>query len=114
MFHEREMGHWHKVLRYWKNYYKHIHVITERDGTRTLMGGGGGVSVRIFKFCPTSLFSNQIQIDQFQKKLVGQNMNMNVPDHRLVDILDSRTHHGTYKPACILETLRVKISIRER
>ena len=30
----------------------------------------------IFMFCPRSFFSNQIQIDQFEKKLVGQNMNI--------------------------------------
>ena len=30
-------------------------------------------------FCPTSFFSNQIQIDQFEKKLVGQNMNIHPP-----------------------------------
>ena len=39
------------------------------------MGRGGGV-VHIFMFCPTSFFWNQIQICQFEKKLVGQNMNI--------------------------------------
>ena len=33
-------------------------------------------------FCPTSFFRNQIQIDQFEKKLVGQNMN-NPPPPRI-------------------------------
>ena len=27
-------------------------------------------------FCPTNFFSNQIQIDQFEKKSVGHNMNI--------------------------------------
>ena len=42
---------------------------------RTLIGGGGGV-IHIFMFCPTSFFWNQVQIYQFEKKLVGQNMNI--------------------------------------
>ena len=42
---------------------------------RTLIGGGG-VFIHIFMFCPTSFFLNQIQIYQFEKKLVGQNMNI--------------------------------------
>ena len=42
---------------------------------KTLMGGGEGV-IHIFMFCPTSFFWNQIQIYQFEKKLVGQNMNI--------------------------------------
>ena len=46
-----------------------------RDVTRTLIGGGGG-DIHIFMFCPTSFFSNQIQISQFEKKSVGQNMNI--------------------------------------
>ena len=41
---------------------------------RTLIGGGGVYSY--IMFCPTSFFSNQIQIYQFEKKLVGQNMNI--------------------------------------
>ena len=32
--------------------------------------------VYIFIFCPKSFFSNQIQIDKFEKKSVGQNMNI--------------------------------------
>ena len=36
----------------------------------------GGVHIHIFMFCPTSFFTNQIQIDQFEKKSVGQNMNI--------------------------------------
>ena len=44
-----------------------------RDVTRTLIGG---VYIHKFTFCPTSFYSNQIQIDQFEKKLVGQNMNI--------------------------------------
>ena len=47
-----------------------------RAVARTLIGGGGGVHIHIFMFCPTSFFSNQIQIDQFEKKSVGQNMNI--------------------------------------
>ena len=47
-----------------------------RDVTRMLIGGGGGVNIHIFMFCPINFFSNQIQIDQFEKKLVGQNMNI--------------------------------------
>ena len=45
---------------------------------RTLIGG---VFIHIFMFCPTSFFWNQIQIYQFEKKLVGQNMNIwiNIP-----------------------------------
>ena len=46
-----------------------------RAVARTLIGGGG-VYIHIFMFCPTSFFSNQIQIDQFEKKSVGQNMNI--------------------------------------
>ena len=46
-----------------------------RDETRTLIGGGGGY-IHIFMFCPTSFFSNQIQISQLEKKSVGQNMNI--------------------------------------
>ena len=42
---------------------------------RTLIGGGG-VFIHIFMFCPTSFFWNKIQIYQFEKKLVGQNMNI--------------------------------------
>ena len=34
------------------------------------------VSINIFMSCPTSFFSNQIQTDEFEKKLVGQNMNI--------------------------------------
>ena len=41
---------------------------------RTLIGGG--VFIHIFMFCPSSFFWNQIQIYQFEKKLVGQNMNI--------------------------------------
>ena len=40
---------------------------------RTLIGG---VFINIFMFCPTSFFWNQIQIYQFETKLVGQNMNI--------------------------------------
>ena len=43
-----------------------------RAVARTLIGGGGC----IFMFCPMSFFSNQIQISQFEKKSVGQNMNI--------------------------------------
>ena len=44
-----------------------------RAVARTLIGG---VYIHIFMFCRTSFFSNQIQIDQFEKKSVGQNMNI--------------------------------------
>ena len=36
----------------------------------------GGVHIHVFMFCSTSFFSNQIQISQFEKKSVGQNMNI--------------------------------------
>ena len=38
----------------------------------TTLIGGGGVFIHIFMFCPTSFFWNQIQIYQFEKKLVGR------------------------------------------
>ena len=44
-----------------------------RAVARTLIGG---VHIHVFMFCPTSFFSNQIQISQFEKKSVGQNMNI--------------------------------------
>ena len=47
-----------------------------RAVARTLIGGGGGVHIHVFMFCPTDLFSNQIQIHQFEKKSVGQDMNI--------------------------------------
>ena len=47
--------------------------LVSRAVARTLIGG---VYIHIFMFCPTSFFSNQIQIDQFEKKSVGQNMNI--------------------------------------
>ena len=50
---------------------KHSQIV--RTVARTLIGG---VYIHIFMFCPTSFFSNQIQIDQFEKKSVGQNMNI--------------------------------------
>ena len=40
-------------------------IAKHRTAARTLMGGGGGY-IRIFMFCMTSFFSNQIQIDQFE------------------------------------------------
>ena len=46
-----------------------------RDVTRTLIGGGG-VYVHLFMFCSASFFPNLIQMDQFEKKLVEQNMNI--------------------------------------
>ena len=45
-----------------------------RAVTRTLIGGG--VYIHIFMFCPTTFFSNQIQIDQFEKKSVRQIINI--------------------------------------
>ena len=36
---------------------------------------GGSVDIHIFLFCPTSFFTNQIQVYQFEKKSVGQNIN---------------------------------------
>ena len=40
-----------------------------RAVARTFMGGGGGVHIHVFMFCPTSFFSNQIQIHQFEKEI---------------------------------------------
>ena len=53
---------------------------TCRAVATSLIGGGGGagVYVRIFAFCPTSFFSNQIQIDQFENQLVGQKRNIQI------------------------------------
>ena len=48
-------------------------IMRHRAVARTLIGG---VHIHIFMFCPTSFFSNPIQIDQFEKKSVGQNMNI--------------------------------------
>ena len=45
-----------------------------RAVARTLIEGEG-MYIYKFMFCPTSYFSNQIQVDQFEKKSVGQNMN---------------------------------------
>ena len=53
-----------------------IHLQVHRAVARTLIEGGGGVYIHIFMFCPTSFFSNQIQIDQFEKKSLEQNMNI--------------------------------------
>ena len=47
----------------------------EARAVARMLIGGGGVYIHIFMFCPTSFFSNQIQIDQFEKRSVGQNMN---------------------------------------
>ena len=52
---------------------RQLHFLANRAVARTLIGG---VHIHIFMFCPTSFFSNQIQIDQFEKKSVGQNMNI--------------------------------------
>ena len=41
-----------------------------------LIWGGVGLHIHISMFGTTSSFSNQIQINQFEKKSVGQNMNM--------------------------------------
>ena len=49
-----------------------------RTVRRTLIdgkGGGGELYIHIFIFCSTSFF-NQIQIDQFEKKSAGQNVNI--------------------------------------
>ena len=40
------------------------------------LGGGGRLKIRIFIFWPTSFFSNQTQIDQFEKISAGQNVNI--------------------------------------
>ena len=48
-----------------------LHIKTDRDVTKTLIGGG--LYIHIFMFCPTSFFSNQNQISQFEKKSFGQN-----------------------------------------
>ena len=50
------------------------------------MGEGGGY-IHIFMFCPTSFFSNQIQVSQFEKKSVGQNMNIHFPPPHTINIL---------------------------
>ena len=42
-----------------------------RAVTKALIGRG--IYIHIFMFCLTSFFSNQIQIDQFEKKSAGQN-----------------------------------------
>ena len=36
------------------------------------------IHFHIFMFCSTNFFSNQIQIDQFEKKSFGQNMNIRI------------------------------------
>ena len=55
----------------------HIWLCSNRAVARTLIGGGGGgVHIHVFMFCPTDFFLNQIQIHQFEKKSVGQNMNI--------------------------------------
>ena len=46
-------------------------VVARRVVARTLIGG---LYIHVFMFYPTSFFSNQIEIDQFEKKSVGQNM----------------------------------------
>ena len=51
--------------------YRPIFMIS-RDVTRTLIWGGGW---GVYSYVHTSSFSNQIQIDRFEKKLVGQDMN---------------------------------------
>ena len=48
-----------------------------KAGARTLIGGRGGeLHIHMLMFCSTSFFSNQMQIDQFEKKSIGQNMNI--------------------------------------
>ena len=49
-------------------------IYMHRAPRRTSIGGGGGGGVFIlfiYSCSPTSFFSNQIQIDQFEKKSVG-------------------------------------------
>ncbi len=45
-----------------------------RAETRALIPGGG--DIRIFVFCPTNLFWNELKNNWFQKKFVGQNANI--------------------------------------
>ena len=46
-------------------------VTVNRAVARTLIGGGGGGVYSYIHVRPTSFFSNQIQIDQFEKKFLG-------------------------------------------
>ena len=50
--------------------------LSARGITRALIGGGGGVYIHIFVFCPTDFFLNQLFLISFQKKSVRQNMNI--------------------------------------
>ena len=66
------------------------------------MGGG---FIHIFMFCPTSFFWNQIQIYQFEKKLVGQNMNIWIntpPNNVLATALLVINYEEDLKPQCHL------------
>ena len=62
------------VLQIVKKFRVQLMYIATRAVTRTLIGGGGGVNIRKLVLCPKNLFSNQIQIHQFEKKSVRQNM----------------------------------------
>ena len=56
------------------------HIQTYRRGRNYKVNwGGGGRCIFIYSCSArTSFFSNQIQIDQFEKTSVGKNMNMNI------------------------------------
>ena len=60
------------VLQIVKKFRIQLMYIATRAVTRTLIGGGG--DIRKLVLCPKNLFSNQIQIHQFEKKSVRQNM----------------------------------------
>ena len=60
----------------WKRRESAIILLITRAVARTLIGGGGGGVYSYIRVRPMSFFSNQIQIDQVEKKSVGQNMNI--------------------------------------
>ena len=64
---------------------------------RTLIGGGGVYSY--IHVLPTSFFWNQIQIYQFEKKLVGQNMNIWIKTPR-INVLATALTRLTKLRAC--------------
>ena len=71
----------HEIFSKFKGYStSHLH--TYKAVTMEFIGEEG-VNIYIFVICPTSFSSNQIQIHQFQKKSVGQSMNISICTHTL-------------------------------
>jgi len=62
-------------------------------------------------FCPTRFFSNSMQIHQFEKKSVGQNMNLSLPLINTTSGKKYETRIGIIMAMCVLHNAHAGLLI---